>query len=166
MFGAMINFSANTAASKVAMTFLVKFLKSVGTFASFMKYLQVSCIDHKIFKRFINAGFKYLCICIYIYGIAFGKRLTRNSRQLWMMAWELRPGIIHFVSISHPSTFAAAWPCFIFATEDMTQECRRRIFTFLPSACHIEEEKGKHMLLKKSMDRSSCAGSCLAVWRR
>ena len=50
----------------MAMTCLVKSLKSVGTFASFMTYLQVSCIDHKIFKRFINAGFKYLCIYIYI----------------------------------------------------------------------------------------------------
>jgi hypothetical protein len=83
-----------------------------------------------------------------------------------MRALELTPEHIHFVSISHPSTFAAAWPCFVFATEDMTQECRRRIFTFLQSACHIEKEKSKHMLLKKSMDRSSCAGSRLAVWRR
>lgn len=166
MFGAMINFSAHTAASKVAMTCLLNSMKSVGTFASFMKYLQGSCIDHKIFKRFINAGFKYLCIYIYIYCIAFGKRLPCNSRQLWMRTLELRPELIHLVSTSHPSTFAAAWPCFIFATEDMTQECRRRIFTFLQSAWHIVKEKSKHMLLKKSMDRSSCAGSCPAVWRR
>ena len=81
-----------------------------------------------------------------------------------MRTLESRPELIHSASISHPSTFAAAWPSLV---EDMTLECWRRIFTFLKSPCHIhwwEEKEEAHVAENSSWITanpfgSSCAGS-------
>ena len=58
---------------------------------------------------YISNYFRLLIyLFIYLFRIAFGKRLTLNLRQLWMRTLGSRPEIIQSASISHPSTFAAA----------------------------------------------------------